>query len=144
MMHLIHHEQGAMAAEFGQMQVRCRRDGLVRGDVPGQAPAGVWFVVGCTNGEGVAERGSPDRVGKRFLRLEAEAVAGHDPANPLDLAGLDQASRSNHREEGLAAARRHGRQDVGDLLSLLRAPLRQQGLQEPADAPAGAFEEMWT
>jgi hypothetical protein len=48
-MDLINHEQGAMAAEFGKMQVRCRRDRLVRGDVPSQAPARVWFVVGGTN-----------------------------------------------------------------------------------------------
>jgi hypothetical protein len=48
-MDLINHEQGAMAAEFGQMQVRGRRNRLVRGDVPSQAPARVWFVVGGTN-----------------------------------------------------------------------------------------------
>jgi hypothetical protein len=48
-MDLINHEQGAMAAEFGKMKVRCRRDRLVRSDVPSQAPARVWFVVGCTN-----------------------------------------------------------------------------------------------
>jgi hypothetical protein len=63
----------------------------------------------------VAEHSSPSPIGKRLFRLETKAVAGHDPADPLDLAGLDQVSRSNHREEGLAAARRHGSEDVGDL-----------------------------
>jgi hypothetical protein len=46
---LINHEQGAMVAEFGKMQVRGRRNRLVRSDVPSQAPARVWLVVGCTN-----------------------------------------------------------------------------------------------
>jgi hypothetical protein len=98
-MDLINHEQRATAAEFGKMQVRCRRNRLVRGDVPWQAPARVWFVVGGTNGERVAKHGSPDRVGKGLFGLQAETVAGHNPANPLDVAGLNQASRSNHGEE---------------------------------------------
>ncbi len=114
MVHLIHHQQGAIAAELGQVQVRCRRDGLIRGDVPGQAPAGVRLVVGRTNGQSVVERGALHRIGERFLRLEAKTVAGHDPADPLDLACPDQARCGDDREEGLAATRRHGREDVGD------------------------------
>ena len=46
MMHLIHDEQGAMAAQFSQVQVWGCRNGLVGGDVPGQPPAGVPLIVG--------------------------------------------------------------------------------------------------
>jgi hypothetical protein len=63
----------------------------------------------------VAKHGSPDWVGKGFFGLEAETVARHNPANPLDVAGLDQARRGDDREEGLAAARGHGSENVSDL-----------------------------
>jgi hypothetical protein len=105
----------------------------------------------------VAKRGSPDRVGKGFFGLQAETVARHNPANPLDVAGLDQASRSNHWEEGLAAARRHGRQDVSDpcrftacdcsdkacksLLMRPQGPLRRRGHRDRSEgkSPASAW-----
>ena len=50
----------------------------------------------------MAEHGAPNRIGKRFFCLEAKAIAGYDPANPLDPCRWDQASCSDDREEGLA------------------------------------------
>ena len=101
-----------MAAELGEVEVGGGGDGLVGGDVAGQAAGGVRGVVGGADGEGVIEGGAPGRVGEGFLGLEAEGVAGDDPDDPVDEAGSDQAGGGDDGEEGFAAAGGDGGEDV--------------------------------
>jgi hypothetical protein len=74
----------------------------------------------------VAQRDAPNRIRKGFLGLEAQAVARHDPADPLDGCRGDQAGGGKDGEEGLASPRRHGRQDVGDAARLAARDRRDE------------------
>ena len=56
--------------------------------------------------------GTPGRIGEGLLGLQAQAVAGHHPAHPLDNPGRDQSRRGDHRQQRLAAAWGDGGQDV--------------------------------
>jgi hypothetical protein len=81
---LVHHQQVAMAAEFGQAEVRGRRHALIRGDVLIQPATGVRLIFGRAHPERVAQVGTPGGVSEGFLRLQPQAVARHHPAYPLD------------------------------------------------------------
>jgi hypothetical protein len=85
----------------------------------------------------VAQRGSPSWIGKRLFGLEAQAVTGHDPANPFDLASLNQASRCNDREEGLAATRGHRSQDVGESCRFAARPCNDKACKSLLVRPQG-------
>ena len=117
-MHLVHHQQRAVAAELGQMQVGRGGDALIGGDVAVQAAARVRRIVGGADADGVTQRGAPGRVGERLLGLQAQAVARHHPADALDDPGGEQGVGGDHRQQRLAAARRHRSQDIGDLRRL--------------------------
>ena len=97
------------------MQVGRGRDRLVGGDVAGEAAARVGRVVGRAQRQRVAERRAPGRVGERLLGLQAQAVARHHPAHPLDQPGRDQPRGGDHRQQRLAAARGDRGEDVARL-----------------------------
>jgi hypothetical protein len=118
MVHLVDDEEGGVAPELGKVQIRGCRDRLVGCNVPGQAAAGIGFVVGGPDREAMAQSGPPCRVSERFFGLEAQTVTRHHPADSLDLLSLDEAGCGDHREEGLAPTRRHSRKDVGDVCCL--------------------------
>ncbi len=102
-----------MAADLGQVQLGRGRDGLVGGDVAGQAPARVRLVVRGAHRQAMGQRATPEGVGEGFFSLKAQAVARHDPADALDdIAG-------DHGQERLAPTRRDGGQDVGDARCLV-------------------------
>ena len=63
----------------------------------------------------MAERRPPGRIGKGLLGLQAQRVARHHPADPLDQAGFDQPRGGDHRQERLAAARGDGGEDVAGI-----------------------------
>ncbi|GEM_PF-7025349 len=115
MVDLVDYQQGAVAAELGKVEVGGGGDGLVGGDVAGQAAGGVRGVVGGTDGKGVIEGGAPGRVGEGFLGLEAEGFAGDDPDNPVDEVGSDEAGGGDDGEEGFAAAGGDGGEDVPEV-----------------------------
>ena len=83
-MHLVDHEQRAMSAELGEMQVGCGGDTLIGGNVALQSAAWIGSVVGGPERDGVVQHPPPRRVGERFLRLQAQAVARHHPADTVD------------------------------------------------------------
>ncbi len=113
--HLVQHQQGAVAAELRQVQVGGSGDGLVGGDVALQAAGRVGGVVGGAHRDGVAERAAPGRVSERFLGLLAQAVARHHPADALNQTGREQGVGGDHRQQRFAAAGGDGGEDVGDL-----------------------------
>ena len=115
MMHLVDHQQRAMAPELAQMQIRRGRDALIGRDIAGQAAARVRRIVRRTQRQGVAERRAPGRVGEGLLGLQAQSVARHHPADPLDNAGCDQPRGGDHRQQRLAAARGDGGEDIAGL-----------------------------
>ena len=100
------------------MQIGSCGDTLIRGDVALHATAWVGSVVGCPERHGVVQHGAPRRVGERFLRLQAEAVARHHPADTVDDPGREQCGCRDHWQQRLAAAGCHRRQNVGDLVGL--------------------------
>ena len=104
MVHLVEHQQGAVAAELRQVQVGRGGDGLVGGDVALQATGRVGGVVGGPHRDGVAERAAPGRVSESFLGLLAQAVARHHPADTLNQTGREQGVGGNHRQQRFAAA----------------------------------------
>ena len=118
MMHLVHHQQRAVAAELGQVQVGRRSHALVGGDVALQAAARVGRVVGGADADGVAQGGAPGRACERLLGLQAQAVARLHPAHAVDDPGREQGVGGDHRQQRLPAAGRDGCQDVGDLRRL--------------------------
>ena len=83
-MDLVDHQQRAMAPELAQMQVGRGGNALVSGDIAGQASARVRRIVGRPERQGVTERRAPRRIGKGLLGLQAQRVARHYPADPLD------------------------------------------------------------
>jgi hypothetical protein len=119
MVDLVHHQQRAVAAELGQMQVRGGGDGLVGGDVALQATAGVGGVLGGAHRQAMTKRLAPGGICEGLLGLQAQAVARHDPADALHHAGRDEAGGGNHRQEALAAARCHRGEDVAQALRLV-------------------------
>ena len=72
-----------MATELRQVQIGCGGDALVGRDVAGKAAAEVGRILGSTHRERVAECGAPSRIGEGFLGLQAQAVAGHYPADAV-------------------------------------------------------------
>jgi hypothetical protein len=102
--HLVHHEQRAMAPELGQVQIRGGGHALVGGDVAGEPPARIGGVIGDAHRQAVAQRLTPVRVGEGFLGLEPQAVAWHDPADAVNDAGGNQAACRDHRQQRLATA----------------------------------------
>ena len=90
MVEFIHDEQRGPAADLGQVQFRRSRNGLIRGDVPGQASARVGLVLGRANCQIVVECAAPVRVGEGLLSLKPQAVAWHHPADTLDDASPDE------------------------------------------------------
>ena len=114
MVQFVHDDQVTVPPDLGEVQVGCRGDGLVGGHVALQAPAQVRSVVGAAHRDGVPDGAAPRRIGERLLRLQTQALARHDPAHPVNNAGRDQASGGNDGKQALAAAGRHGGQDVAD------------------------------
>ena len=104
--HLVEHQQGAVAPELRQVQVGGSSDGLVGGDIALQATGRVGGIIGGAHGDGVAERAAPGRVSERFLGLLAQAVARHHPAHALDDAGRQQGR--GRRSPAVAICRRRG------------------------------------
>ena len=112
MMDLVHHQQGAETTELGQVQIGCRRDRLVGRDIARESSARVGLIIRRTNRQRVSERTAPDRVAERLLRLQAQAVARHDPAHALHHTGGDQPRCRDHRQQRLATAWRDRGEDV--------------------------------
>ncbi len=119
MVHLVDDQQGAGAADLAQVKVGGGGDALVGGDIACQPAARIGRIVCGTNGKGMIESEAPCRIGKGFFRLQTQTVARHDPADPLDDAGLDQPGGRDHRQQRLAAAGRDGSQDVAGLRSAI-------------------------
>jgi hypothetical protein len=111
---LVHDHQVPVPPDLGEVQVGCRGDGLVGGHVALQAPAQIRSVVRAAHRDGVSDGAAPRRIGERLLGLQTQALARHDPAHPVNNAGCDQAGGGNDGEQALAAAGRHGGQDVAD------------------------------
>ena len=107
-----------MAPELGQMQVGCRGDRLVGGDVSGQAAAWVGRVICRTHRKRVAQRATPGWVGEGFLCLQAERVPRNHPAHPIYDAGFEQWRRGNYGQKRLAASRRDRGKDVAHFVGL--------------------------
>jgi hypothetical protein len=116
--HLVDDQQGAVAPHLGEVQGGRRRHRLVGGDVAGEPPARIGRVVRRPHREGVAEGRSPGRIGEGLFRLEPQGIPRHDPDHPVDDARRDQLRGRDDRQQRLAAAGRHRRQDVGDARGL--------------------------
>ncbi len=129
MVHLVDDQQRAVAAHLGEVQLGRGRDTLVGGDVTGEAARRVGFVVGGSHPQGVAERRLPARIGEGLLGLQAKAVARHHPDHPIDRAGGDQGRGGDDGQQRLAAARRHGGEDVAHAVELTSS----DGLHEAGD-----------
>ena len=118
-MHLVDHQQVAMSAEGGEVQVRGRGDALVGRHVAGQAPAGVARgIVGSPDRQVVPQGLPPGRVGEDLLGLQPQAVARHHPADPLADAGGDQRLRRQYRQQRLATTWGDRGEDVTHLARL--------------------------
>ena len=98
MVHLVQHQQGAVAPELRQVQVGGSGDGLVGGDIALQPTARVGRVIGSAHRDGVAERAARGRVSKGFLGLLAQAVARHHPADALYQTGREQGVGGDYRQ----------------------------------------------
>ena len=114
-MDLVDHQQRAMTPELAQVQVGRGGDALVGGDIAGQTPARIRRIIGRPQHQGMAERRAPGGIGKGLLGLQAQRVARHHPADPLDQAGFDQPRGGDHRQQRLAAARGDGGEDVAGI-----------------------------
>ena len=115
MVNLVHHQQGTVAPELGEMQVWRRRHSLVGGDVARQPAAWIGGIVGRPHRQRMRQGRAPGRIGERLLGLQPQAVARHHPAHPLHQAGGDQPGGRDHRQQRFAATRRHSGQDVAHL-----------------------------
>ena len=114
-MHLVDDQQGPVAAEFGEVEVGGGGDGLVGGDVAGEAAAGVRAVIGGADGEGMGEAGAPGRVGEGFFGLEAERVARDDPAHAVDQPGGVEPGGGDDGQQGFATAGGDGGEDITEI-----------------------------
>ena len=151
MVHLVHDEQRAPTPGFAEVQVGGRGHALIRGHVAGQAAARIWGVVGRAHTQAVPQRRAPVWVGEGLLGLQAQAVARHDPDHPLDEPCSGQGMGGQHRQQRLAAARRHRGQDVahvrarrdrlrnGKKLALVRAERARHSLARTHDDSTGFF-----
>ena len=77
----------------------------------------------------MSERRAPARVGEGLLGLEAQAIARHHPHHALHRAIGDQGGGGDDGQQALAAAGRHGGEDVAQAIELIPG----YGLHEPGD-----------
>ena len=97
----IHHQQRAPAADLGQMQFGRSRNGLIGGDVSGQAPARIGLVLGRSHRQSSGSEPCASTGQRRPPRPEGASCRAVRPSRCARRAGPNKMRARNHGQERL-------------------------------------------